>query len=106
MQTYSFTVLKGTRMVVADIKIISKDTCDSVWVQLATENAEFGWIHESTLLDKVDPDDPISQFISAFSDSHTILFLMITVLIIVAYIIKIMRKNNAKIVHLNDIDSL
>ena len=106
MQTDSFTVVKGTRMVVADIKIISKDTCDSVWVQLATENAEFGWIHESTLLDKVDPDDPISQFISAFSDSHTILFLLITVLIIVAYIIKIMRKNNAKIVHFNDIDSL
>lgn len=105
MPVDSFAVEKDMRMVVADIRIISTDPDDSVWVQLATERADFGWIHESKLLDKVDPDDPISQFISIFSDSHIIVFLVVFGLISIAYMIHKLRRRNAKIVHLNDIDS-
>ncbi len=36
MPTDSFAVSKGTRMVVADIRIIPDDPTDTVWVQLAT----------------------------------------------------------------------
>lgn len=105
MQTDSFAVKKDMRMVVADIRVISNDPEDSVWVQLATENSEFGWIHESQLLDRVDPDDPISQFISVFSDSHILVFLVVFGLMIIAYMIRKLCRRRAKIVHFNDIDS-
>jgi len=105
MPTDSFSVMKDTRMVVADIRIVSNDPEDSVWVQLATEKSDFGWIHESKLLDSVDPDDPISQFISVFSDSHIIVFLVVFGLMLVAYMIRKLCRRRAKIVHFNDIDS-
>ena len=87
----SFPVYKHCLLVVSDIRMIPQDRVDSVWVQLATEDYNFGWVHESRLLPKVVPDDPIS--------------LVIIVLIAVAYIIKKIFSKNAKIVHFNDIDS-
>ena len=107
MQTDSFMVPKNTRMVVADIRVMpqTENLTDSVWVQVATEGYEFGWIHESELLKGVDPDDPISQFISTFSDSHTLVFLVIISLIAVGYLLRKQLRHNAKIVHFNDIAS-
>ena len=105
MPTDLFAVKKNMRMVVADIRILPNDTVDSVWVQLATEQSDFGWSREAELLKSVDPDDPISQFISVFSDIHTIIFLVIISLIAVGYLARKMLRRNAKIVHFNDIDS-
>lgn len=105
MLTDSFGVKKGTHIVVADIRIIPNDPVDTVWVQLATEQSDFGWAHEKELLPRVDPDDPISQFISLFSDTHTLIFLVVISLIAVAHLISRQRRKNAKIVHFNDIDS-
>lgn len=101
----SFSVLRDQRLVVADIRIIPNDTVDSVWVQLALDQANFGWIHESELLDSVDPDDPISQFISFFSDEHLLIFLFILLLIFVGYTLRLMIRQNAHIVHFRDIDT-
>ena len=101
----SFAVYKNQELVVADIHIIPADSLDSVWVQVATENFEFGWAHEKMLLENVDPNDPISQFISIFSDMHTLIFLVIIILIGVGYLLRKLLKRNAKIVHFNDIDS-
>ena len=101
----SFAVTKGKHMVVADIRILSEDPVDSVWVQLATENYEFGWIQESHMLKKVDPDDPISQFISIFSDRHLLVFLVIIGLMAAGYFYRFMLRRNYKLVHFNDIDS-
>ena len=39
----------GKEVVVADIRILPIDKQDSVWVQIATEDYAFGWIHESRL---------------------------------------------------------
>ena len=39
-------------------------------VQLATEDNQFGWTRESRLLPKVVPDDPVSQLIMTFSNTH------------------------------------
>ena len=105
MQVDSFAVKRGKRMVVADIRVMPEDVVDSVWVKLATENYEFGWIQEKEMLKKVDPDDPISQFISTFSDRHLIFFLVIISLMAVAYIYRRLRQRNDKIVHFNDIPS-
>lgn len=101
----SFAVKKNCLLVVSDIRMIPQDSIDSVWVQLATEDNQFGWIHESNLLPKVVPDDPISMFIMTFSNTHLLIFLIVIVLIGVAYLVKKILTKNAKIVHFNDIDS-
>lgn len=101
----SFSVKKNCLLVVSDIRMIPQDSIDTVWVQLATEDNTFGWTHESNLLTKVVPDDPISQFIMTFSNVHLLIFLIVIVLIGVAYLVKKVYSKNAKIVHFNDIDS-
>jgi len=101
----SFYVYKKDPLVVADIRIMPADSVDSVWVQLARDQITFGWIHESELLPHVDPDDPISRFITIFSDRHLIIFLIFLVVIAVAYMVRLSIKRNAKIVHFNDIDT-
>ena len=101
----SFPAYKNCLLVVSDIRIIPQDRADSVWVQLATEDNTFGWIHESSLLPKVVPDDPISQFIMTFSNIHLLIFMIVIVLISVAYLVRKIFHSNAKIVHFNDIDS-
>ncbi|MCR5077829.1 MAG: zinc ribbon domain-containing protein [Prevotella sp.] len=105
METDSFAVKKGKGMVVADVRILPNDSQDSVWVQLATEDYAFGWIHEGHLLRQVDPDDPISQFISVFSNIHLLIFLIIISLIAMGYLARKILKRNARIVHFNDISS-
>jgi len=101
----SFAVRKHCLLVVSDIRIIPQDAEDSVWVQLATEENEFGWSHESRLLPRVVPDDPISQFILIFSNTHLLIFMIVIVLISVAYLLRKISHSNAHIVHFNDIDS-
>lgn len=101
----SFAVRKHCLLVVSDIRIIPQDRVDSVWIQLATEDNVFGWIHESNMLSKVVPDDPISQFIMVFSNTHLLIFLIVFVLIGVCYLVKKIFTRNAPIVHFNDIDS-
>lgn len=105
MMTDSVTVFKHDHLVVADIRIIPADPTDSVWVQVARDQLTFGWVHESSLLSAAVPSDPISQFISVFSDTHLLIFLIIISIISVAYLMRTILRRNAKIVHLNDINS-
>ena len=105
LPTDSLVVLRNDPLVVADIRMIPTDSIDSVWVQVARDQETFGWIHESELLTKVVPDDPISQFISVFSDVHLLIFLLIIVIIGAVYIARMVYRSNAKIVHFNDINS-
>ena len=83
----SFVVKKNSHIVVADIKILKDDPVDSVWIEVASDKYEFGWIHESQLLNSVVPDDPISQFILMFSDVHLLIFLIIISLIAGGYVV-------------------
>ena len=103
LPTDSFAIGRDERLVVADIRILPADSVDSVWVQLAHEQGSFGWVHESEMLKLVEPDDPISQFISFFSDEHLLIFLLVFVLIITAYGLYKLLKRKAHIVHFNDI---
>lgn len=105
MQTDSFAVHRNDHLVVADIRMVPTDSIDSVWVQLANDSSKFGWIHESEMLPKVMPDDPISQFISSFSDSHVIIFLIVIAIIAACYTFFSIFRHNAHIVHFHDIDS-
>ena len=99
------SVVRNERIVVADIKTVPSDTIDSVWVKVARDQLTFGWVHESELLSKVSPDDPISQFIDFFSDAHLLIFLAFCVVVVAAYGIRRLLRRGAKIVHFNDIPS-
>ena len=101
----TFAVKKNHLLVVTDIRMVPQDSIDSVWVQLATENNDFGWIQESKLLPRVVPDDPISEFIMSFSIVHLLIFLVVIVVITMAYLVRKVFHSNGKIVHFNDIDS-
>lgn len=105
MHTDSFFVYKNAHLVVADIRILPADSIDSVWVQLANDSSAFGWTHENAMLKSVEPDDPISHFISEFSDTHVIIFIVIIVIIGAGYLLRSLFRRNARIVHFNDIDS-
>ena len=98
-------VYRHDRIVVAEIRVIPTDSIDSVWVQVARDQSTFGWVHESTLLGSVVPGDPISQFISTFSDTHLLIFLIVISIISVAYLMRAIFRRGAKIVHFNDINS-
>ena len=106
LQEDSLVVYKNDHLVVADIRIMSADSIDSVWVQVARDQQTFGWIHESKLFPNVVPDDPISLFISTFSDIHLLVFLVIIVLISVYYIMRKLLSASLPIVHLRDINSI
>ena len=101
----SFAVKKDRLLVVTDIRMVPKDSIDSVWVQLATEDNTFGWIRESKMLQQVVPADPISEFIMTFSNVHLLIFMVIIVVIAIAYLIRKVSCSNIYIVHYNDIDS-
>lgn len=105
METDSFAIKKNSHIVVADIKILKDDPIDSVWIEIASDQYEFGWIHESELLKSVVPDDPISQFILMFSDVHLLIFLIIISLIAGGYVVYRLQRRKVKVVHFDDIDS-
>lgn len=105
LQVDSFAVKKGRLLVVTDIRMVPQDSIDSVWVQLATEDNTFGWTRESKMLQQVVPDDPISEFIMTFSNVHLLIFMVIIVVIAIAYLIRKVSCSNIYIVHYNDIDS-
>ncbi len=98
-------ITKGERIVVADIKTVPTDSIDSVWVKVARDQYTQGWLRESELLAGVSPDDPISQFIDIFSDTHLLIFMAFCVIVGGAYAMRRLLRHNAHIVHFNDIDT-
>ena len=101
----SLYVVRGERIVVAEIQIVPTDSVDSVWVKVARDQVTQGWIRESELLKGVSPDDPISQFIDIFSDTHLLIFMALCVIVGGAYAMRWLLRRKAPIVHFNDIDS-
>lgn len=105
MEIDTFSVYEGHHIVVGDIRILPQDSIDSVWVYLATDEGKWGWIHETELLPRVVPEDPVSQFIMLFSKTHIIISLIILAIIVIAYTARNFYRHNAPIVHLRDIPS-
>jgi hypothetical protein len=101
----SIILRKHDHLVVADIRTVATDSIDSVWVKVARDQLTFGWVRESVLLTAVSPDDPISQFIDFFSDTHLLFFLAFCTLVLGAYGVRHLLRKGAKIVHFNDIPS-
>jgi len=101
----TIAVYHDDRLVVADIMTLPSDTIDSVWVQVARDQMTIGWIREKEMLPGVAPDNPISQFIDFFSDTHLLLMLAFWAVVAAIYTIWALTRRNAKIVHFNDIPS-
>lgn len=101
----STSISRGDRMVVADIMTIPSDTIDSVWIKVARDQTTMGWLHEADLLKGAEPDDPISQFIDTFSDTHLLIFLSLVATVCALYSIRLLMRYKARIVHFHDIDS-
>ena len=101
----TFAVMRGDRLVVADIMTMPSDTIDSVWVQVARDQLTMGWTHESELLKGVEPDNPIPQFIDSFSDTHLLIFMAFLSLVTAMFIIRHLYRKRARLVHFNDIGS-
>ena len=99
----TFHVKNGEILAVADIRIMPKDTYDSVWVQLALNDNEIGWVHEKDMLENVVPDDSISRFIYFFSNKHYPIFLIVFFVVIFAYALRKRFSGRAHIVHFKDI---
>ena len=98
-------VVRGERIVVAEITTVPTDSIDSVWVKVARDQVTQGWIRESELLKGVSPDDPISQFIDLFSNTHLLIFLALCVIVLAFYAMRRLLRRRAYIVHFNDINS-
>ena len=101
----SFVVYKNDQLVVAQFEVIPEDSIDSVWVKVARDQLTQGWVHESALLEAVVPDDPISQGIHLFSDSHVIAAVALFVVALVAWLVRRGLKRRFHIVHIDDIAS-
>ncbi len=101
----SLFVVKHDRLVVADINIQPQDTIDSVWVKVARDQLTLGWMRESEMLRAVSPDDPISEFIDFFSDSHLLIFLAFVAIVDAAYGLFRLNRRKAYIVHFRDVSS-
>ena len=101
----TIAVYHDDRLVVADIMTLPSDTVDSVWVQVARDQMTIGWIREKEMLPGVAPDNPISQFIDFFSDTHLLLMLAFWAVVAAIYTIWALTRRNAKIVRFNDIPS-
>ena len=96
-ESTTLTINPREHLVVANIRYIPKDSIDSVWVKVASEQFSQGWIREKTLLGKVTPSDPISKFINNFSNSRTLIFVGLLGLFILLVILQmICRRKQSK----------
>ena len=100
------TLYKGDRVVVAEFAIHPADSVDSVWVKLAHTQEIQGWIGEREMMQAFVPTDSISQFIYLFSDTHASYFVIIFALFVGAWMLRLFRRKQLKMVYFNDIDSV
>lgn len=97
---------RGDRVVIAEFAIHPADSVDSVWVKLAHAQEEQGWLREKELKMSFVPADSISQAIHLFSDTHASYFIIIFALFVGAYLFRVFRKKQLKIVYFDDINSV
>ncbi len=101
-----YTLHHGDRVVVAEFAVHPKDSIDTVWVKLAHTQDIQGWIRETDLKRAFVPTDSISQFVYLFSDTHASYFVVVFALFIAAWVFRLFRRKQLKLVYFNDIESI
>lgn len=102
----SLYVYKGDELVVADYRIVPKDTVEPVWIKVARDQETMGWVPEQILLEKVVPVDPISKFIHLFSNVHVIVFLVAFGLFVLLFLYRRIKRQPLHIFGYRDIKSI
>ncbi len=87
-------VHKGDEIAVAAIKTVPGDSIDSIWVKVASNQYNMGWIREKELLKGATPNDTISEMLDALSSSRAIWMSALLALGLIAFLIG--RKKNVK----------
>ena len=103
---HEVSVVSGDLLVVGDIFTLPSDSVDSIWVQVLRDSETMGWVHETELLENVVPNNPISRFISFFSNTHLLIIMAFVVLVSALYALRSLYRRKAKLVHFNDIGSI
>ena len=102
----SMHIERGKVVAVVDYRIMPADSVDSIWVRIASDDTDIGWIRESSMLPQVAPDDPISLFIDFFSDTHRKIALILILVIVAWYLLRLISRREAYLVHFRDINSI
>lgn len=102
----SLLLVRGEELVVAQITVIPEDSVDSVWVKVAHDQYLMGWIHESTLLSGVVPNDPVSRFIYVFSLRHLPYFSLLMALALLLLLARHVRHASTRVFLIHDIASV
>lgn len=92
-------------LVVAQIVVIPEDSIDSVWVKVARDQFSQGWIHQSSFISSVVPDDPISEFIHLFSQRHHWYFMGVIFAVLMLIVWRQIRHFHFHIIFVRDISS-
>lgn len=92
-------------VVVVNLVSVPADLTDSIWVMVAKDDESIGWVRETDLLRSAVPDNPISRFIQAFSDSRIIILLVCLASALLFFGIQNIRKSRFQMVHFHDIKS-
>lgn len=92
-------------LVVAQIVVIPEDSIDSVWVKVARDQFSQGWVHQSTFLESVVPDDPISEFIHLFSIRHLWYFVGLVFAVFLVMVWRYVRHMPFHVLYVRDISS-
>ncbi len=87
-------VYKNDVIAVAAIKSIPGDSIDSIWVKVASNQFNMGWIPEHELLKGTTPDDTISEMLDTLSDSRAIWISALVALGVIVIILNKKRKQN------------
>lgn len=95
-------VYRGDVVAVAAIKIVPSDSIDSVWVKVASNQYNMGWIPEHDLLRGATPDDIISEMLDALSGSRAIWMSALLVLGILAVVVGKKQVRKQQILHFFD----
>lgn len=105
MITDTCMVYRGDLLVVADIKPISSDSTDTIWVKVAHDQMTMGWIVESDLLKGAVPDDPISLLLDSMTGSRSIWMSAIVGIGIVCFLFRRASHKKLQIIRFGDMDS-
>ncbi|MDE5999732.1 MAG: zinc ribbon domain-containing protein [Bacteroidaceae bacterium] len=95
-------VYRGDVVAVAAIKVAPGDSIDSIWVKVASNQYNMGWIPEHDLLQGTTPDDIISEMLDALSDSRAIWMSGLLALGILAVVASKKQIRKQQIQHLFD----
>lgn len=101
------TLRRGDRVVVAEIQTDTTATAQdsAVWVKLAHTQEVQGWVPEGDFKSDFVPVDSISQAIHTFSSKSVTYTLIILTAFLVAWLVRLYRRQPFKMVLVNDIDS-